>query len=153
DFGASDVSRDAESLAAVVRTAVRVQWVVLRSARIEFDTASDALRRQVCCVLAAGIGDLGLQRSRIQAERGGALGVQAWIDAVLRMDAGSFGLQRLARHARVDGYVSGSVQAAAGQYVPGQGELLAEQVASHASATMAKRPLSRPIVGRFRNSL
>src|SRR6185437_9216252 len=107
---------------------VRVQRIVLRSARIELDTTSDGLRRQVHRVLAAGIGDLGLQRPRIQAERGGALGVQAWLDAVLRMDAGSFGLQRLARHARLDGDVSGSVQAAAGQYVPGQAELLAEQV-------------------------
>ena len=94
--------------------------VVLRSARIEFDTASDALRRQVRRVLAAGIGDLWLQRSRVQAERGGALGVPAWFDGVPCMDAASVGLQRLARHARLDGDVSGSVQTETGQYVPDQ---------------------------------
>src|SRR6185312_5321361 len=128
DFGASDVSRDAESLAAVLRTAVRVQRGVLRSAPIELDTASDALRRQVRRVLAPRIGDLRLQRPRIQAECGGALGVPARIDAVPCMDAGSVRLQRLARHARLDGYLSVSVQAETGQYVPGQDELLAEQV-------------------------
>ena len=88
DSTAHDVHRDAGAVAPVLRTAVRIEWIVLGSTRAECNPARLTVRQPLRRVRGARVGDGRIQRSGIQVEYRDPLGVPAGIDPVFRMDAG-----------------------------------------------------------------